>query len=381
MTRHKAQLAHITVTVDRHGSLEVHGMTHGDLDAPRIAEELGLPTYEHLGLMHTGLRSEGLSPEARAQARAAAREHGYEWTEVDRLPPVQTSGRAGDEHDHDVSTTEVLQSHMHGPSRKEKALFPFLVLAVVVLAAARASVPPARAVLAGFINPGDASYVEVDVRGWSYWSGWSAVTQGCYLRVPDLGENLEQFVTAERAAATLQFRFDLSRGEGAVYHADAIRRGGMDVGKHDLSVEVYPLAVTAEEDADPAYADGAALRYDDESSLAQLDRFRIRGFVERTAAGYRVRAPEAAVVFPAPESPGLNALLDDLAVTPAEIERASAKTPEGRIILAKRVGAFVTLENRFPWIEDGSPGRRQTEKEIGEVRLDALQVGTVRVAP
>ncbi len=399
----KTKKAHITVTVDRQGSIEVHGLEHGDLDAPRIAEELGLPSYYHLGLMHTGLRTDGLDRSVIEKAQAAALAHGYEVSEVDELPLAHSTGSGGHEHDDDKTTADAIHTMPHGPSKKEKAVYPFIVLAVLLsvggigmlirdhlvhdyrplanlaqLAPARAALPAASAGFAAFINPDDRSFVEVEVRGWSYWKGTSAIAQDCYVRIPDLPTSIEEFVTAEGSAATVRLRFDLARGEGATYHVDAIHRGGMDVGTGDLGVEVYPLDVGDLPDAD-AHVEAADIRYDTDRTFRDLERFQVRGFVQRADDGFRIVAREYAVSLAAPADPGLRLLLEDLAVTDAEIAAADPKTRAGIEIYGKRVTAFVTMDTLFAWTEGGKPGRRQTTREVGRVMLDGVKLGKVMV--
>jgi len=398
-----------TVTLDRKGSVEVHGLVHGDDDAPRVAEELGLDSYYQLGLMHTGLRADGLTPETIEEVRKRAGEHGYPVSDLEKLPEAEPV--VGGEVEDEISTVEVLLTHSHQPSAKEKAIYPFLILGVVALLggigwvvwdhnshvyrkvmeihqlqAVRAAADLDRGGLGALLNPDDTRYAAVQVRGWDWWRGKTAIVHGTYVRMPDIAfASIEDMVKAEKGAAALTFKVDTSVGEGNVFHVEKIDRAGMDSGMDPITLEIHPVTtgeappLTVRKEGE-GYFDGKNIRHDRTETFRGVNRLLVEGFVQKTENGYRIVTGEFGVALASPVAPGLARMLEDLVASDEEV-KALAEGPAlaRKELMKKRVAAFVALGGEFPWTEGGKPGRRQVTREIGEARLQGLQVGKVYV--
>ena len=86
----------LEIRVDRKGAVEVGGLARGEIEADRLAEELGLGAFEPVNFLYTAIRTPPLAPEALAAMRERAGELGYPLVEVEDLgahpgvPPATT---------------------------------------------------------------------------------------------------------------------------------------------------------------------------------------------------------------------------------------------------------------------------------------------------
>ncbi len=408
----------LEVRVDRKGTVEISGLTRGESEAGRLADELGLGAFEPVNFLYTAIRTPPLAPEALAALREKAEGLGYHPVEVEDLgthadassAKTRDATPAGE----DLSTISVLHQHGLTPSPKMKVVLPLAfagVLAVLIAMGAiihdhlnrgygavpdfgavmeRAARPaPAQSAFGKLLNPDDSRYVSVTVVGWPHWEGKGAVVDHAYIRIPGLHENsLEDLVKGERGAAAVTFQIDLSRTEGHRYHVDRILRDAQATPDVNLDMDILPVVAGSAPPttADPGgvgYMDGSGIRYDRDKTFKGVERVAVGAFVVKIEGGYQLRGEGFSLALSPPKDPALSALIEDLAVDPATLDLAAAgKLPTDRKLILNRRRAtwFGTLEEVFPWTQSGKPGRRQITHEIGIFELDGIQLRKLYLA-
>jgi len=292
-----------------------------------------------------------------------------------------------------LSTVAVLHRHSLEPSRREKVVIPIVLLALGALlvwggvivwdhvhrdytkiasinaleaAAARPLQEPQG--LAALLNPGDARYLAFDVRGWQFWAGKGAITDGHLVLIPALKEeSIESLVKGERGASVLTLRIDLSRSQPPRYHLDDILRGGVTSGETDLEAEIYPLTVTTKPAVSTSgeggtYRQGDGISYDRTGSFGP-GAFTVQGRLQQGPDGFWIQNARYNVPLTGEPAPGVKALLGVLANT----------------TLSERLTYYLTLEDVYPWTEAGKPGRRQATHELGPATLNGIALGKIYV--
>jgi hypothetical protein len=312
----------------------------------------------------------------------------------DQKPVAQGSGKSGSgpgNVDSTVSTMEILHHHTVGATRREKIVIPFVLLGVGVVLAYAGSVlwdhrnhdyhtvtkveevvasaeaqarrPPATG-LKAFLNPSDAQYVQVALTGWQFWNGKNAISQGYYLRFPDLKtESVEAMVKGERGAGTVLIKLDLSKSTPPRYFVEDIQRGGLPTGETSRTLEIYPLTAASRPaiGSDPAaYRESDGIVYDQDATLKGMTRFAAAGRLQSGEGGLWIQSRRFSVALDSSIDPGLKWLLEDLANTR----------------LSDQVTYFVSLEETYPLKENGKPGIRATTQQIGKARLDGVALGS-----
>jgi len=294
---------------------------------------------------------------------------------------------ASEEH---ASTVSVLHQHSHGVSTKEKVYLPFLFLGIgaVIVAVAMvvwdhakhsytrvpdlenvvlmAAKPPAKSGgIGALLNPDDSQYVAFQIRGWQFWSGKGGIAKNHYLRIPQLqAETIEQLVKGGRAgAASLVFQVDLGTRDGNAFQVDKILRGGMPTIEPPVMMELYPLDATGRpaigSSGEGVYVEAVGIRYETEGTFKNIGRFAALGLLQKGERGLWLQSREFNVAISDEMDPGLAAFLGDIA---------------GNRV-TENMTFFLELQETFPWTEDGKPGRRQSEGEIGIARLAGVLVG------
>jgi hypothetical protein len=309
----------------------------------------------------------------------------------DQKPVAQGAGKSGGgpgNADSTVSTMEILHHHTVGATRKEKIVIPFVLLAIgvvlayagsvlwdhrnhayhtvtkvdEVLAAANAQRPAAGG-LKAFLNPEDSQYVQLAITGWQFWNGKNAITQGNYLRFPDLkSETIESLVKGERGAGTLLVKIDLSKSRPPQYFVEDILRGGLPTGEVSRTLEIYPLAAASRPaiGGDPSgYRESDGIVYDRDATLKGIGKFAATGRLQKGDGGWWIQSERFNVALDSSLDPGLAALLGDLALTR----------------LSDQITYFLSLEETFPLKEDGKPGVRAATHQIGRARVDGIAMG------
>lgn len=284
-----------------------------------------------------------------------------------------------------LSTISVLHQHSLGPSRKEKAIIPFVLLglgAVLVWAGtivydhanrsyspvgsvaevvARADRPVAEpAGITGLIKPDDTRYVGLQVRSWQFWGEKGAITQNHYLVLPGLrAGSIEELVKGDRGAAALNFHIDLSRTQGDIYHVDEILRGGVETGETNLDLGIYPLDISgcpaiSTSGEEGTYRESNQVAYDRTSSFKDLTRFVVRGRLQVTDGRYWIQGKNFNVALEGNWSPGLGEFLKNTANTP----------------VSEKFTYYLTLRKAE---------KRQMTREIGSARIDGVLVGDLYI--
>jgi hypothetical protein len=379
----------LRLLIDQAGSLEILGFWRGVLQARKIAEDLGIQDFYPLDPLNSAIRADGLTPEVLEEIAQRAEPMGIEVKRVEKLAPSKKPV-GGPPPEEEGSTMQALHQHSLDVSRKEKILVPITLLIIGAILVAAGTVirdhfhhayKPVRSVgdvvrlsqdpswdaggVQAIINPSDDGYVAVEIRGWQYWGKRSAVTHDHYIRTPELqARTIEDLVKAERSAAALVLRIDLTRSEGNRFQVDEILRGGLRIEEPSQVIEIYPLTL-AERPVigGDNYRNGAGISYDKTSSFRGVTRLASVGGFQIQDGKVRFVSDEFNVALSEDMDPGLVNLLEDIA----------REQPQARLTV------FMTLEETYPWTENGKPGRRQTEKEIGLARVDGLQLAKIFV--
>jgi hypothetical protein len=306
------------------------------------------------------------------------------------VPRVNKTGK-NDIPEVQASTVSVLHQHSHSVSTKEKIYLPFLFLGIgaVIVAVAMvvwdhtkrsyarapdlenvvvmAAKPPAESGgIGALINPDDSPYVAFQIRGWQFWSGKVGIAKNHYLRIPELqAETMEQLVKGGRAgAASLVFQVDLGTRDGNAFQVDKILRGGMPTTEPPVMMELYPLTAAARpaissSGEEGTYVEAVGIRYETEGTFKNIGRFTALGLLQKGEKGFWLQSRKFNVALSDEMDPGMAAFLGDM---------AGNKVTENMMF-------FLELRETYPWTEDGKPGRRQSEGDIGLARLDGVLVG------
>ncbi len=416
MTLH---LETLKILVDRKGVVEIRGIAHGENEARRLAGELSLPHFHAVNFLNTAIRTDPLPPEVVQAIEARARSAGYHLEEVGDLEVIHAREAipvvpGGEDDPSLTSTVAALHQHQLTPTSRQKLLLPLAVVGVVAFLAAVGGVirdhatrsysrkpsladvvalaarpPAAQNVIAGLVDPDDSRYAEISVVSWPYWSGKAAVIDGYYVRIPGLVEpSIEALVKGEKGAAELVFQFDTSRRDGNRIHLDGIARGGILTRDVNLEAEIIPIATAGEAPSirtDPGtagYFDGTAIHYDRDATFSGVGKVAVKGFVLKTPEGWCVAGDNQRMALTGPFSPGLAAILEDLAVTESDLAGlASGKVSTDRRIElnARRATWYLNLAEVYPWTEGGRPGRRQLTREVGGATVDGVLLRRVYV--
>jgi hypothetical protein len=203
--------------------------------------------------------------------------------------------------------------------------------------------------------------VEVAVQGWQFWNGKNAVTQGHYLRLPDLrAGSVEALVKGDKVAETVVFRFDLERSEPPRYFVEEILRGGVRTGESGLLAELHPVTTgTRPAVGGEGYRQSDGFVYDEDATFRGTARFAAQGRLQTGERGLWLQSRRFNVAIESGMAPGLAALLTDLANT----------------TLSEQATYFLDLRETFPMREGTDPGRRAVSREIGLARLDGVALG------
>ena len=292
--------------------------------------------------------------------------------------------------DEPVSTVEIIHRHDNVVSVKEKILVPIGLVVVgallvgigmvvrdhmhndyrvlaspaAVMIAVQTPAPPAGT-LSILINPDDSRFVAFGVRGWQYWGGKTGITADHYIRLPELrAQTLEALVKGDRGgAASLVFRLNLEESNPPQFRLDEVLRGGMASEEPPQNIEIHPLKtgerpVVGTTSRKGAYADGSEINYKRLETFSRLDRFSVMGRLTERDGALLVVGEKFRVVLAEQIDPGLRILLTDIL----------NDQPHARLMV------FLELEEIFPWSQDGKPGRRQAQQEIGIARLYGLEL-------
>jgi hypothetical protein len=171
-------------------------------------------------------------------------------------------------------------------------------------------------------------------------------------------------VKAERGAAALVFRIDLTKSEGSRFQVDEILRGGLKIEEPAQVIEIYPLTMVERPViGGSGYRDGAGIAYDRTETFRGVDRLAAVGGFQVQEGKLRFVSNKFNMALSEDMDPGLKHLLEDIA----------REQPQARLTV------FMILEETYPWTVDGKPGRRQAEKEIGRARMSGLQLGKIFV--
>jgi hypothetical protein len=379
----------LRLLIDKSGSLEILGLSRGELEARKLSRDLGFPDFYAVDPLCSAVRADGLTAEALEEIAKKAEAAGIEVQRVEKLAPAkkpkaETAEEVG-------STVGVIHQHSLSVSRKEKVLVPIVLLVVGAILVGVGTVVrdhlhheytllrDVGAVVAqaglegeaasgagGILNPSDERYVAFGVRGWQFWVGRSAITQGHYIRTPDLAApTIESLVKAERGAAALVFRIDLGKSEGHRFHVDAILRGGLQTEEPPQMFDIYPLTLGERPVVGASgYREATGISHDRTDSFRGVERFAALGRLEVKDGSLRLVSDKFNVVLSDEMDSGLRSVLEDIA----------KEQPKARLTL------FLDLKEVYPWSVDGRPGRRQTEREIGLARMDGLQLGKIFLA-
>jgi len=312
-----------------------------------------------------------------------------------------------------MSTVEAIHAHSLAPSRKEKVIVPFIVLGIIAAVGAigyviwdhgshdygrvrsvadllaRAGQPRvSQGGLGALINPDDSRYVAWDVTGWQAWVGDAAITENTLVGMPGLDVPMDELVKGDRGSARVVFRMDLSRSQDGTFLVESIVRAGIKIKYRDVPLTLQPLKVgeapmVSSAGEAGAYSADKDIRYDQDKTFRAMNRIAVTGFLEDSDQGLRLVNKQYRVAVAPVTDPGLRAIIDRIKLDPQESREYDAYLRgEGKLTVnpAKRVNAFISLEEIYDMGTADKPGPRRTERALGLSRLDGLQVGRVYVA-
>jgi hypothetical protein len=366
----------VKVVVDKAGTVEVFGPANPE-EFAKAAERLGMKGAETL------VRQENATPEVMDHVIGRSRILGYELIVRD---PAAEEGAA--------AAAQRPPRRMGAGSVVGFVTIPALVLALGAVltglgtgvrdemlheyspvASLRTvvsmveSAPPAPAWYKKLLNPDDTRYVSLSVQDAVLLGDKEAIWDGHLVTIPDLGAPSIKDLVGN--GGNLAFHMDTRKSEPNRLYIEEILRDGTATGETKLWMTLKPIATGPPPVAQ--YDDGSGIIYDNKATFAKVARFRTGGYLERTAEGYRITGSAFRVVLTAEMTPELTRFLEPF-IRPAGTEFADEGSPPPPLMF------YLDLREFFPWSNEGTPDRRQTDQEIGVARLDGVQLGDLYLA-
>jgi len=359
--------ANIEITIGENGSVRVTGFENED-EARLVADKLGMTDFQKV------LQTDGMSESNVDQVVSRARILGYKISLPDGgmgwgapVSGVQRGTRNWGLGRVSVLTLGVAFLVFIGILARDHMGRDYTPVPSIVEANRLASESPVEtgSWAANLINPPDAPYVSFVLGDWSRIAGSTAITEGHYVILSGIRARSLSRLIGPQGSSLLVFRVNTWESEPGRLHVDAILRDGIDTGESGVTLEMFPLRIA------PVPADHPGdeeIIHDMKKTFEELARFASAGRLERGERGLRIVNETYAVVVEEAIDASLARVIED------RILGVSGET-------AEPVTYYLSLVEMFEWTdESGEPARRQTDREIGLVRLEGVRLGDLYIA-
>jgi hypothetical protein len=358
----------IEIIIDQNGSVRVTGFG-SEGEARQVADKLGITDYERM--LHADTMSEGNVNQVVSRARilgykVSLPQGGMGWGDPETAGP-RTDRRWGLGRI-SMLTLGVALLVFIGILARDHMGRDYTPVPSILEANRLASESPVESGswVTSLINPPDAPYVSFVLGDWSRIAGPTAITEGHYVLLSGTRARSFSRLIGPRNSSLLVFKVNTWESEPGRLQVDAILRDGVDTGESGAILELYPLPIS------PAPSDHAAdteIVHDEKKSFEELDRVVSFGRLERGDRGLRIVSESYTVVVQDAIDDALSRVIED------RVLGASSEEP------GEPVTYYISLLEVFEWTnENGEPGRRQTDREIGLVRLDGISLGDLYIA-
>lgn len=356
----------IEIIIDNEGSVRVTGFG-SEGEARQVADKLGITDYQR-ALCADSL-PEGTVNQVVSRARILGYkitlpEGGMEWG--DPGPVAGESGRSWNLGKASVLTLGIALLVFIGVLARDHMGRDYTPVPSILEANRLASESPVESGswVTNLINPPDAPYVSFVLGDWSLVKGPTAITEGHYLRFSGIRASSLSRLIGPGETSLLVCKVNTWESEPGRLHVDAILRDGIDTGESGVVLELHPLQIQS---TPSDHALDQEIVHDKKVTFEEIGNFVSSGRLERGDRGLRIVNKAYTVV------------VND------EIGSALARVIEDRILGApdreEPVSYYLSLLEVFEWTgEGGEPGRRQTDQEIGLVRLDGVRLGDLYIA-